>query len=237
MGSTRGIIFGTMNAPSEAIIQKGGCFGRRYPEFFVFPQSTLNARDIDVPLLDVPGLEERGKRIKLPHIFLMDHRGYRNTDAGLPEVVNRLQGLLKRASAPDRFVTILHAVEADLNLVDTKSSGDSFRDQRSIGQKDGSKFVAPQKIIDFPEGRMQQWFSPGKEKTKSVDFFKLSGSLLDHFKREVLIPALPEVAVSALEIATVGHDELEISKRRGRCRKWEDFSQDRLLGNLDEILR
>jgi len=133
-------------------------------------------------------------------------------------------------------VTFFHAVEADLGFVDSKFSGDRFRDQGPIGQKDGSKFVAAQKIVDFPEIRVQQRFSSGQEKTESLDFFKLPGDLLYHFKREILIPVLPKVAVPAREIAPVGHDKLKISKGGCRCRTGEDFSSNRCLGKFNEVL-
>ena len=128
----------------------------------------------------------------------MNHCGYGNLDAEVLKIVNRREGLLKGAFAPEGIVTLLHSIKADLDLVNAKFSNDVSCNQVAIGEKDGSELKFSQDSVDFPEVRMEQRLAAGKKETKSLNFFELVAYLLDCSERKVLVVTLSKVTVAAL---------------------------------------
>jgi hypothetical protein len=56
--------------------------------------------------------------------------------------------------------------------MDTKPLGDLFGNSCPIGEKDGSKSVIPQHVIDLPKMGVKQGFPAGDEKPQPLNFFK-----------------------------------------------------------------
>ena len=103
----------------------------------------------------------------------MDHGGNRNPDPGLLKVIDGQKGLFESASSSERFMALFQSVEAYLNFMDAKPPGDFFCNQCAIGEKDRSKGMTSEDIVDLPELRVKQRFPAGNKKPEPLDLFEI----------------------------------------------------------------
>jgi hypothetical protein len=52
-------------------------------------------------------------------------------------------------------MTFFHAIETDLNLMDTEFFGDLFGDQCAVGEENGPKCIVSEDPIDLPKIRVE----------------------------------------------------------------------------------
>jgi len=132
-------------------------------------------------------------------------------------------------------MTLFHSIETELDLVDAKLFGDLFSNQRAIGKEDRSEGIVSQDFIDLPKMRMEQRFPPRNEEPQSLDLFKLFQYPLNLFLRKILMGTFSDIAVAALEIASVCNLELKITERGDRGRIQRHLSLERGFGESDQI--
>jgi hypothetical protein len=146
----------------------------------------------------------------------MNHRGHRDPNVGLLEMINSLQGFFEGSSPPQGFMALFHSIQTDLNLMDAESSGDLLGHQGAVGKENRPKRIVLQEIIDFQKMGMKQGLPSREEKSQPLDLFKFFEYLLDLVKREILVKALSDITVAALEIASIRDLKFKIAERRNR---------------------
>jgi len=132
-------------------------------------------------------------------------------------------------------VTLFHSIETDLDLVDAELFGDHISNQRAVGKEDRTEGIVSQDVIDLPKKGMEQRFPPRNEEPQSLDLFKFFQYPLNLFFRKILMGALSDITVAALEIASVRNLELEITERGDRRRIQRHLSLERGFGESDQI--
>jgi hypothetical protein len=70
-------------------------------------------------------------------------------------------------------MTFFHAIETDLNLMDTEFFGDLFGDQCAVGEENGPKCIVSEDLIDLPKIRVEQGLSSGQKESQPLNLLKL----------------------------------------------------------------
>ena len=212
VGATTITFLRSVHSPPKAVIQQRSCLGKRGAEILVLFQPAFNARNVHIPLFYLLRLEKADQRIEFLQIILMNHGGYGDLNPRFMEVIDGHQSFSEGASTPERFMSLLHSIEAHLDLVHLKPLCHLFRNQGTVGEKHASKIVIPQKIVHPPELRMKQGFPAREKKTKPLNFLKFLQGAQHLLKGEVLMSALPKVAMTTLKIAAIGQLKFEVPK-------------------------
>jgi len=118
-------------------------------------------------------------------------------------MANRLEGLLKGAFAPEGVVALLHPVKADLDLMNTKFSGNVLGNQGAVGEENRSEGIVSQNGVHFPEVGMEQGLAPGEEETKPVNFFELVAYVVEYPEGKILMATLSKITVATLKVASI----------------------------------
>ena len=126
MGATDRVFSRLMQSPPKPMPKEATGFRGRDYQVLIFHQSPFETGLIDIPFLDIPGTDKGLHRLKLSNVPSMNHRGNRDLDTGLPEMIYSLEDFLEGSFSSNQFVSCFHPVEADLDLMDPELLGHVF---------------------------------------------------------------------------------------------------------------